>query len=194
MKLINFNDIPHFEFDIDMLNFESAEYDDDIICIPLTLKAYRDENFDAIRDVFEERMREFYFEETWDECIIDGEFSLIVWNEDTDCSYRLQFLAKDCDIETEIKLTDQEKSILSPIIQKAFGFIDMNKVRENVAKTFGDYISKDILNKLILTSDVLDGKEYRSAWITDDNQACVFAKIEDVQDKNFPVKMVKFGC
>ena len=194
MKLINFDEVSNFTFTADKLDLNNICGDEDIICIPFTLNAYGDENFDYIRDVFEERMREFYFEEIWNEGIIDGEFSLIIWNEDNECSYRLQFFANDCDIELEIKLTDKEKSILFPTIQKYFGYVDIDEIRNDVAKTFDSNISKDVLDKLMLTSDILDGDEYRSAWITDDNQACVFAKIEDIWDKDCPVEITKFGC
>jgi hypothetical protein len=198
MKLINFNDLPYFEFISDMLDFNKVYGDDEIVCIPLTVQTYNNDTFNKIRDVFEERMREFYFEEDWNEGIIDGEFSLVIWNDENSYTYHLQFLADQCNIEMDIRLNEREKSILSPIIQKYFykqqKQYDIHQARIEVAKTFANNVPNEVLGQLRLQTDTFNGKRYRSAWITDDCASSVFATIENCLKPDCPVKLVKFEC
>jgi len=201
MKLINFNNfayLPHFILKQDLLDFENVEHDSESIIIPFTSEISDNLYFEHIKEILENQLRYFYTDEYWKDCEIQGSYSLVICkNIDVSYGFQIQFVDKEyyCDTAIEVELNSNERQILKSIIDKAFNSKHtIENIRKNVAYSFSTYVSESVLNKLKLVSDSINGNRYNSAWITDDNQCCIIANVNNISDSKCPVEIVKFGC
>lgn len=196
MKLINFDEstLPCFNVSKYVLDFDSMEYDDESIIIPFKKDINNNDKFKPIKVILEDRLKDFYTDELFDD-LIDDEFSLIIWNTDNGYVYKIQIVTDNAYTNLEIEINYSEYLILKSVIDKAFKCpYDIDNARIDVMKTFAGKIPRQVLNQLKLVTDTLEDNKYHSAWITNDCTSSVFANINDVSKPDCPVEIVKFAC
>lgn len=124
MRIINFEmeTRPYFILTNEMLNFSKIDYDEESVIIPFANKAFSDNAFQPIIDIIQQRVRDFYFEENFENGIASGDYSLIIWkNDDNSCTYKVQFVTDDgCDMYLQIGLNSDELKLIQPVKDKAF--------------------------------------------------------------------------
>ena len=201
MYVINHSDIQLPQLKESMLNFSKGLYEYDLIHIPFTQEANQSIQFDDFQFAIADLLRQNYYMpnnvvEPEFEDSIDGElyFNVIFDMKTERCRFTISSLADDGEVmaEMEIGLSNDEYTMLLPVIQKSFGIIDINEIRSETFASISQGLSYNYLKQFKLVSDQIDGIRYRGAWVSANYQHCLVIELDDCTNKNDVVKAFKY--
>lgn len=141
MYVINHSEIQLPQLKKSMLNFSKGLYEYDLIHIPFTQEANQSLQFDSFQFVIAELLRQNYYMpgnvvEPEFEDSIDGKLYLnITFDLKTKrCSFTISSFTDDGEVmaELEIELSNNEYTMLLPVIQKSFGNQQPNLVQQAI--------------------------------------------------------------
>ena len=201
MYVINHSDIQLPQLKESMLDFSKGLYEYDLIHIPFMQEANQSVQFENFQFAIADLLRKNYYN-PWNEVdpefenSIDGElyFNVIFDMKTERCRFTISSFADDGEIMAEmaIDLSNDEYTMLLPVIQKSFGIIDINDIRSETFASISQGLSYNYLKQFKLVSDQIDNTRYRGAWVSANYKHCLVIELDDYTNKNDMVKAFKY--
>jgi hypothetical protein len=201
MYVINHSDIKLPQLKESMLDFSNGLYEYDLIHIPFTQETNQSIQFEEFQFAIADLLRQNYYMpdnvvEPEFENSIDGElyFNVIFDMKTERRSFTISSFADDGEVmaEMEIGLSNEEYTMLLPVIHKSFGIIDINEIRSETFASISQGLSYDYLKQFKLVSDQIDNTRYRGAWVSANYKHCLVIELDDCTNKNDVVKAFKY--
>ena len=199
MYVINHSEVklPHLKES--MLDFANGSYGYDLIHIPFKQETNQSIQFKDFQYAITELLKKNYYN-PWNEVepefekSIDGElyFNVIVDENKNNYRFTISTFANEVMAEMEIELSNDEYTMLLPVIQKSFEIIDINEIRSETFASISQGLSYDYLKQFKLVSDQIDNTRYRGAWVSANYKHCLIVELNDCTDKNDMVKAFKY--
>ncbi|HAZ36492.1 MAG TPA: hypothetical protein DCY71_01400 [Clostridiaceae bacterium] len=194
MNIINYDEAKLPTLNAETLDMDKIVIEDNLIQIPFTDKLVSGLNMNDVNLLLNLKIiavdstvkvnKHIYFEVFYNDSPLHPlEFDLMKMSQDGMISESL-----------EIKLSDSEYKFIKPLIESRFGFYDnILTIRSEVAQSMLNVIPYTILQKMHLHSEDMIYGRYRASWVNDDNSKCVLCKVDDINDKMSPTRIVTFG-